>query len=42
MAGGRGHGAHPAGRGRLRLAQGRAADALADFQACAAMFGADT
>jgi DNA-binding CsgD family transcriptional regulator len=28
----------PAARGRLRLAQGRAADALADFQACAAMF----
>jgi ATP/maltotriose-dependent transcriptional regulator MalT len=27
----------PATRGRLRLAQGRAADALADFQACAAM-----
>jgi DNA-binding CsgD family transcriptional regulator len=32
----------PAARGRLRLAQGRAADALADFSACAAMFGADT
>ena len=31
----------PAARGRLRLAQGRAADALADFQACGAMFGAD-
>ena len=28
----------PATRGRLRLAQGRAADALADLQACAAMF----
>ena len=31
----------PAARGRLRLAQGRAADALADFQACAALFEAD-
>ena len=31
----------PAARGRLRLAQGRAADALADFQACEALFGAD-
>ena len=31
----------PAARGRLRLAQGRTADALADFQACQAMFGAD-
>ena len=31
----------PAARGRLRLAQGRAADALADFQACGALFGAD-
>jgi DNA-binding CsgD family transcriptional regulator len=31
----------PAARGRLRLAQGRAADALADFQACAALFSAD-
>jgi DNA-binding CsgD family transcriptional regulator len=31
----------PAARGRLRLAQGRAADALADFQACQALFGAD-
>jgi ATP/maltotriose-dependent transcriptional regulator MalT len=30
----------PAARGRLRLAQGRAADALADFQACQALFGA--
>jgi len=29
----------PAARGRLRLAQGRPADALADFQACQAMFG---
>ena len=31
----------PAARGRLRLAQGRAADALADFRACQALFGAD-
>ena len=31
----------PAARGRLRLARGRAADALADFQACEALFGAD-
>ena len=31
----------PAARARLRLAQGRAADALADFRACAAMFSAD-
>jgi DNA-binding CsgD family transcriptional regulator len=31
----------PAARGRLRLAQGRAADAFADFQACSALFGAD-
>jgi DNA-binding CsgD family transcriptional regulator len=31
----------PAARGRLRLAQGRAADALADFQICEALFGAD-
>ena len=31
----------PAARARLRLAQGRAADALADFQACEALFGAD-
>jgi DNA-binding CsgD family transcriptional regulator len=31
----------PAARGRLRLAQGRAADALADFQTCGALFGAD-
>jgi DNA-binding CsgD family transcriptional regulator len=31
----------PAARGRLRLAQGRAADALADFQACGALFGAE-
>ena len=31
----------PASRGRLRLAQGRPADALADFQACGALFGAD-
>ena len=28
----------PAARGRLRLAQGQPADALADFQICAAMF----
>jgi DNA-binding CsgD family transcriptional regulator len=31
----------PAARGRLRLAQGRAADAFADFEACSALFGAD-
>jgi DNA-binding CsgD family transcriptional regulator len=31
----------PAARGRLRLAQGRAADALADFGDCEALFGAD-
>jgi tetratricopeptide (TPR) repeat protein len=31
----------PAARGRLRLAQGRAADAFGDFQACSALFGAD-
>ena len=31
----------PAARGRLRLAQGRAAEALADFQACSAMFSAE-
>jgi DNA-binding CsgD family transcriptional regulator len=31
----------PAARGRLRLAQGRAADALADFQACGALFGTE-
>jgi len=31
----------PAARGRLRLAQGRAADALAEFQTCGALFGAD-
>ena len=31
----------PAARGRLRLAQGRATDALADFQACQALFAAD-
>ena len=30
----------PAARGRLRLARGQAADALADFQACGALFGA--
>jgi DNA-binding CsgD family transcriptional regulator len=32
----------PAARGRLRLAQGRAAEALADFQTCQHMFGAET
>lgn len=31
----------PAARGRLRLAQGRPADALADFRTCAAMFSPD-
>src|SRR5262249_2794928 len=31
----------PAARGRLRLAQGRPAEALADFQVCAAMFSSD-
>ena len=31
----------PAARGRLRLSQGRAADALAEFQTCGALFGAD-
>jgi DNA-binding CsgD family transcriptional regulator len=31
----------PAARGRLRLAQGRAAEALADFRACGELFGAD-
>jgi len=31
----------PAARGRLRLAQGRAADALADFRACEALFASD-
>jgi DNA-binding CsgD family transcriptional regulator len=31
----------PAARGRLRLAQRRAADALADFQTCGALFDAD-
>jgi DNA-binding CsgD family transcriptional regulator len=31
----------PAARGRLRLAEGRPADALADFQTCAAMFSPD-
>ena len=31
----------PAARGRLRLAQGLAAGALADFRACEALFGAD-
>jgi DNA-binding CsgD family transcriptional regulator len=31
----------PAARGRLRLAQGRAADALADFEACAEMFASE-
>ncbi|MBV8916237.1 MAG: AAA family ATPase [Acetobacteraceae bacterium] len=32
----------PAARGRLRLAQGRPAEALADFMACAAMFSRET
>jgi DNA-binding CsgD family transcriptional regulator len=31
----------PAARGRLRLAQGRPAEALADFQTCATMFSAE-
>ena len=31
----------PAARGRLRLAQGRPADALADFKLCATMFSPD-
>jgi DNA-binding CsgD family transcriptional regulator len=31
----------PAARGRLRLAQGRPADALDDFRACEALFSAD-
>jgi DNA-binding NarL/FixJ family response regulator len=31
----------PAARGRLRLAQGRAAEALIDFQTCSAMFSPD-
>jgi DNA-binding CsgD family transcriptional regulator len=31
----------PAARGRLRLAEGRAAEALADFRACGELFGAD-
>jgi DNA-binding CsgD family transcriptional regulator len=31
----------PAARGRLRLAQGRAAEALADFETCLTLFGAD-
>jgi DNA-binding NarL/FixJ family response regulator len=31
----------PAARGRLRLAQGRPAEALTDFQRCAAMFSPD-
>jgi DNA-binding CsgD family transcriptional regulator len=31
----------PGARGRLRLAQGRPADALRDFQTCAAMFSPD-
>jgi DNA-binding NarL/FixJ family response regulator len=30
----------PAARGRLRLAQGKPADALADFEACQALYGA--
>ena len=31
----------PAARGRLRMAQGRFADAVADFQACGEMFSSD-
>ena len=31
----------PAARGRLRLAQGRPAEALADFETCLALFGSD-
>ena len=31
----------PAARGRLRLAQGKPAEALADFETCAAMFSSD-
>lgn len=31
----------PAARGRLRLAQGRTAEALADFETCLSLFGAD-
>jgi DNA-binding CsgD family transcriptional regulator len=31
----------PAARGRLRLAQGRPAEALADFETCAAMFSSE-
>jgi DNA-binding CsgD family transcriptional regulator len=31
----------PAARGRLRLAQGRATEALADFETCLSLFGAD-
>jgi DNA-binding CsgD family transcriptional regulator len=31
----------PAARGRLRLAEGRPAEALADFEACASMFSPD-
>jgi DNA-binding CsgD family transcriptional regulator len=31
----------PAARGRLRLAQGRAAEALGDFQTCASMFSSE-
>ncbi|MGN6170613.1 MAG: LuxR C-terminal-related transcriptional regulator, partial [Solirubrobacteraceae bacterium] len=31
----------PAARGRLRLAQGKAAEALADFQTCTTMFSAE-
>src|SRR6185437_1827846 len=31
----------PAARGRLRLAQGRAAAALADFETCLSLFGAE-
>ncbi len=32
----------PAARGRLRLAQGRAAEALGDFQTCASMFSSES
>jgi len=32
----------PAARGRLRLAQGRAAEALVDFETCGAMFAPET
>ncbi len=35
------HGLDPAARGRLRLAQGRPAEALMDFKTCARMFSAE-